>query len=904
LLGDPVTNGRITDVGVNQMILERSVPLFATIVEYASRALKKTYLLTRGLKETPTKVRAFDAQWYLEHVIQGYRKVLQQYPIVETNSGKQLLFAADSQPFIKFVVADDKHQTLYHLYRDVFPHSRFPIESENRFWCAAIWKECGIQKVENLCEHIVKFAAIDSVPWENPLRFRTNITWLNAFYKFIRDTKQDEVFGRYPIVLNVLGRFVLYRPTESAQAPDVSQSALDCLRDLGNDWRPRLIDCRITALVIRQWKPQDASQAIRQRISEAEQKHADNETAFFQSTWPLLRILPKDVAEKSRETHEQLQKFALELIPALKDPIKGDGILDFVWRESHPFAVCCLIRYVAKFRNIREIRTLTGTVRTLEDRIAWMNRFLPFAKANTTGQLDLANHAIVPNRLGDFCPIGQISLDTIDDWFKSRLFESFGVDLNSQLLYPGVKMELPARINIAWISRALGAFTDGILKGVKDFDPEGKRAIANLRVPLLRMHALPLETDGNYQKFRRLLDVLRIVFSAEVTEMRPGSIRDHARFITADHIHAVLRLLLDKIAALACCTRIPPEWDRNPVLFLNSLYLAVEPFFTEKPYADLARMPIYPDNGGNFRPIAHLSKGKEFNPQFVQALQELCGRDLNAELILDGIDPRRKIVFIQNEELWEELQAGIVQAYEEGEEKRGIARRYIMTVFETYVGDHPNYTQMVAVFRQFFGSSDKRFPALTSGMCDVFVVEWSSRLTNELLAELEKAGSMDKLQLRDPQNPVTFLNTLYLVMSQFPSLSPSAADRPIYPNRQLKFCPLRDLASPKELSPDLIRLVNRIARVAESAGLFESLILDGIQPRQRSGIREIPEATVLTWVDAETGRYIQQVAAARGFAGRPATSPSAAGPAGISCSSKSLITEGRISGSLPNLPPA
>jgi hypothetical protein len=158
----------------------------------------------------------------------------------------------NNQPYVIFIADDDDDHTLYHLYRDLIDPSRFPTEEENQNWCAVVWDECGIRDLDYLCtEYIQKYATLKHVPRQDVTRFHSTIDWLNALYTFISRQDQDKILEKYKIVPNVNGEFITLHGMETFQGPTISRTALNCLNDLGDDWRPKLIDSRILSLNVR-----------------------------------------------------------------------------------------------------------------------------------------------------------------------------------------------------------------------------------------------------------------------------------------------------------------------------------------------------------------------------------------------------------------------------------------------------------------------------------------------------------------------------------------------------------------------------------------------------------------------------------------------------------------------------
>jgi hypothetical protein len=74
-------DGIITDVGVNQRILERSAGLFEKLVGYLAKNCHQLDVLAQGLRGAPSGLRCFDEQWFRTKVMGPYQRVLEQFHI-------------------------------------------------------------------------------------------------------------------------------------------------------------------------------------------------------------------------------------------------------------------------------------------------------------------------------------------------------------------------------------------------------------------------------------------------------------------------------------------------------------------------------------------------------------------------------------------------------------------------------------------------------------------------------------------------------------------------------------------------------------------------------------------------------------------------------------------------------
>jgi hypothetical protein len=179
-------NQKISDSGINKMIIEESRKLFDHLMNYIYKKYDCLYLLLKGLREVPNVLKFFDADWFKNEVLKTYRGILCKYPIVDTKEGRQKLIDSENQPFIIFPygknINDQNDQNiqnqLYDLITFIFPSSKLPLKELNAKWISFLWKKYKLYSISDLCEFISSKLNIANLKFLNQM---DPFEWINNF---------------------------------------------------------------------------------------------------------------------------------------------------------------------------------------------------------------------------------------------------------------------------------------------------------------------------------------------------------------------------------------------------------------------------------------------------------------------------------------------------------------------------------------------------------------------------------------------------------------------------------------------------------------------------------------------------------------------------------------------------
>ena len=221
----------LSDVGINRLILKRSIPLFESIVKHCSeKQYKSLHILTRGLKEIPKVARDFDPNWYKKNVMIPYRSVLLKYSIVYTDVGIKTIDEVfiPIYPFGKSI----EYKKEYHFFTQAF-FGIVPRFEESIEWSNRIWNE-----LPNLVNVTRLLNAFREKERSNEIK--------NSFIKFVWNNHRDLLY-KIPVLINQNNEFVEYTD-EFADGLNVQEDAVDLMEELNIQWKKNHLNKCITSI--------------------------------------------------------------------------------------------------------------------------------------------------------------------------------------------------------------------------------------------------------------------------------------------------------------------------------------------------------------------------------------------------------------------------------------------------------------------------------------------------------------------------------------------------------------------------------------------------------------------------------------------------------------------------------
>ena len=418
----------ISDGGINRMILKESIILYEELISFLTKNnYNRLYLLAKGLKENPRVEKAFDKDWFKENIINKYRNILVKYPIVETEHGRQKLFNEDgsSNIIIPKDTKDDIQHEMYGLCKELFSR-RIPLESISKEWAQFAWKGCGVFKVKDLCEFVQNKETIDAIETQDQWE------WINSFLQFI--SKVDEtLLKEYNLIPNRAGVFISLNKDDFSQAKDVKSYTIDCLKELGEDLYPILMNENIHSIdLTSKITSKDISQKINDRIGHIIKQDGTIDN-LIKALIPIIQVIPNDESIYSLEfinKQKRICDYVKDLYPELEIKHQTNNYIDSVaWQKLHNWCIESLIETVSGYKNLDSLPSTIG------DKAKWLNLFIGFvSKEVKEGVLDKS--AIIPNQNGKFCFKSDLANDiNIPEALKSKQAEKFSLLLKKNLLH-------------------------------------------------------------------------------------------------------------------------------------------------------------------------------------------------------------------------------------------------------------------------------------------------------------------------------------------------------------------------------------------------------------------------------------------------------------------------------------
>jgi hypothetical protein len=428
-------DGVISDIGINRLILAKSVHLFRKIVSHLSANNQCLFRLLKGLKNIPSVHAHFDEKWFHDKVMIPYREVLREFEIVETASGRQKLFDPTGKPKILFLIAPDsaKQLILYDLFHQIYSPACLPLKEENAKWTENVWNECGKSDVRTLCRFVEEKKKLDCLELQPSSSF-TKIQWINSLFEFIIEIDRS-ILTKFQIIPNMLKQFVVLDAIKLTDGKTLTEFSIQCLNDLGEDLRPTMMHNDITSITLPiKITLEDLALRIDHQIKnivEKGQRENQRIETIIAKVHPLLSIVPDDdqlYPQKFLTKQKNIASFSLSLFPGAFNKVVNNDIPSNAWPSLHHWIVPKLITNVSSHKQLSSL--------PMSNPINWMNSFLTFVMNEVIeGYLDSSANAIIPNQKGIFCPKSQLFSDGIADVFKTQAFEKYGIRFAEILLH-------------------------------------------------------------------------------------------------------------------------------------------------------------------------------------------------------------------------------------------------------------------------------------------------------------------------------------------------------------------------------------------------------------------------------------------------------------------------------------
>jgi hypothetical protein len=682
---------KITEAGINRLILLETIPLFQEIVSFLAASHHNLHFLLRGLSSIPS-LPTFDREWFKTQIVKPYRDILIQFAIVETEvcrrkiSSEVLktedLLAAKQEARVLFVRDDDEDGTLYDLYRDYFGPACLSIKAVNATWVEYIWDECGVCGLGELCAMIQTIESADQLQMDQESR-REPFEWLNDIFQYILKSEKQELLESMQLIPNENQYFISLNDPEIADGKELTPFALDVLKDLGEDLRAVLVHHSITALdsVLQvKWTPADLGHRIHSRVEDLITESQNKINSFDEITdaiWPLLKIVPNSDDYDSEFLARQQSAFSLVATfrGKLSNPIVNNDLDIVAWQSTHIWCRHALICVVS------DLKTIDDLGKIVKDPVDWLNQLYDYLQKEVDS-LTLDAAAIVPDQTGTFQTRPRLSNDQIHDIFKTPPFEEEGLKLREILVFPGITtIGLSQTKTLRDVGELIAKlFTEqtsppqrqrGFMSGPTRPDT---RQVVKWRLALLLVHVLPCMSASAHKTNARLLNLVTELFPADVAGMEKTVLAEDVP--PAWHMPNVicLKQVISRVAELASLNELTTK-VAEPIQFLNHLFSLVKRFHIDKPGR------IYPNERGKFGRHCDLKHGTGIPDELKDALLQLSQTDVRAKLIDKRCKPKQQLVKMKLREVCSDIDACVKRIYEDSTQHQNpIYRKVLATL--------------------------------------------------------------------------------------------------------------------------------------------------------------------------------------------------------------------------------
>lgn len=443
LLGDELNTetNEVSNVGINRMILERSLNLYEKMLKKLSDGeWSDIHFLARGARQLPQQERDFDKEWYQNSIQQKIRRLLLDTPIVETEKGLQKILNESGQLQIWFPKGKDKHirKKIWEFTTKINPGQLPKLELVDA-WHSLVWEDCNIQSIQELAKQVSDLASMDMLNIPNDEK----ILWINDLLKFISENN-PEYLKEYSLIPNYYG---IFKPIDYENfsrnngLPPISLLILDTFKI---DWRDILLMEGIEHVSI---TSQKGVRELSNLINEEIQKRIKNVDDRIMSVACVLNsIIPNTsdtISSTFREKRNLLWQFSKSIFgSAQPDQVQVDGLDMAMWDKCDEWFIEEMIKFVSAQQSITELQKINSAID-----IYWINEFIGFVSPLV--KLDILNletHKILPNQLGKFTIKSKLSRGPhIPEAFKDPAFVNIGINLQEELIDDRISSFFPDR---------------------------------------------------------------------------------------------------------------------------------------------------------------------------------------------------------------------------------------------------------------------------------------------------------------------------------------------------------------------------------------------------------------------------------------------------------------------------
>ena len=591
----------ITETGINRIIYANIFPLFDRIVSFlSSNKYGDLYYLAYGLGKVIGKNNNLDEEWYENNVINLYRKVLLDYPVVKAYRGERMLQLSES-----IIVKDTKEAEplLYNLLSSLYPSK---LAVNNHEWATYIWKDqLRVWNTEDLCKDIENKSNLSNIQ----LTDKSINNWFNEFLGYV--VEYDERFLKdYALLPNMEGSFLKRDEKDFKQGEHITTFIISLVEKLGKNLKPLLLHDTITSVTL---EAKYNSQSYSAEVNRLAKSIIDDDSISGSDKviklLPLLSIIPNNIEKYKDEEFIRKRKNFYDIfisIHQLKEPAWtiDNSLLESAWKDTDIWFESHILQCLNQF----------GCLSNLPDELDahWLNNCLMALNVQTT---KLNDFAVLPNQNGYFCKHNDLFKDNhIPKELKDVIFDSVDLKYKNVLLHKDIDA---------------AAFSINQVKDISTFANELKTKFANAnnnsvgnlfrnachyysqdvldKIARYMISILPANKESELYEFQVIIyDVSNKILGVDVNFAEHEVCYDTIE-LWQDSNTYVVNQIAEKISALGSmetlCEMLGNGGEKYAFELLNKFYKFIS--HNNIKYSSLS---VFPNQNGLFRPLNDVKK--------------------------------------------------------------------------------------------------------------------------------------------------------------------------------------------------------------------------------------------------------------------------------------------------------
>ncbi|ORX55846.1 hypothetical protein BCR36DRAFT_581012 [Piromyces finnis] len=404
--------GKISDPGVNKMILERVQDMYEKLLKYiCDSGIKNRYLLARGLQSIPSVTRFFNRKWYSDNFIKPMRDILIKYPVV-WNGIRYIELTNVYFPITNNIYSNRKEAYGYisKIYNNVVPTYEESINFNKYIWLGD--ERISYVDIEESVKRVESFKNMTS------LKINCNIQneweWIDDFLSYIK-SNCPTYLEQYKIIPNMNGEYVKLT-NELSGTFKVPDNIIECLEEIGVSWKVIHLHKKLIKYSTGSEHSQDyAISKIQNRCRE-----------WSENILKVLHYIPYS------EEKEFIEKYSLifDICSVIfKNDMKtkkdGTGFPKYLYEGIDNIVFKKICTEIKKNSKV-------GGIYTIE----FINKVLGCLSIYYSSYTE---YEIIPNQNNKFCKYYDLSKDNnIPDLFKECLVKCLDKDIKNNLMHKDI----------------------------------------------------------------------------------------------------------------------------------------------------------------------------------------------------------------------------------------------------------------------------------------------------------------------------------------------------------------------------------------------------------------------------------------------------------------------------------